>query len=178
MTALGYNRGSCIRGRRAGERRGSLPWFCLRSVCGLVCACVCALGMVMRTRCRLRRSRRRRSRPSCSCFLGITSFFLVGRLPCPLVLPGVVSRLLGVAAHEAAVGLAWALGLLACSCVHLLPAKQQCHAALLRVLQMHRHLVPRLVFGLRLAYDLLCYPAGSKPRSNRCDDRFLETRTP
>ena len=176
MPALGYNRGSCIRCRRAGERRGSLPWFAFVVCAGL---CVCALGMVVRMRCRLRRSRGRRSRPSCSCFLGITSFFFglgVSRVlwSCRVV----VSRLLGVAAHEAAVGLAWALGLLACSCVRLLQAKQQCHAALLRVLQMHRHLVPRLVFGLRLAYDLLCYPAGSKPRSNRCDDRFLETRTP
>ena len=116
----------------------------------------------------------RRSRPSCSCFLGITSFSFFG-LGVSRVLWScrvVVSRLLGVAAQEAAVGLVWALGLLACSCVRLLQAKQQCHAALLRVLQMHRHLVPRLVFGLRLACILLCYPAGSTPRSNRCDDPF------
>ena len=144
---------------------------CLRSVCGLVCACVCAPGMVMRTRCRLRRSRSLVS-------LALLLFFWLGVSRVLWSCRVVVSRLLGVAAHEAAVGLAWALGLLACSCVRLLQAKQQCHAALLRVLQMHRHLVPRLVFGLRLAYDLLCYPAGSKPRSNRCDDRFLETRTP
>ena len=123
----------------------------------------------MRTRCRLRRSRGRRSRPSCSCFLGII-WLGVSRVlwSCQVV----VSRLLGVAAQEAAVGLAWALGLLACSCARLLQAKQQGHAALLRVLQTHRHLVQRLVFGLRLACDLLCYPAGSTPRSNHCDDPF------
>ena len=128
----------------------------------------------MRTRCRLRRSRGRRSRPSCSCFLGITSFVLVGRLPCPLVLSGrgfAASR-----SRRARSGRRLSLGFgassLYYSCVRLLQAQQQGHAALLRVLQMHRHLVPRLVFGLRLACDLLCYPAGSTPRSNRCDDPF------
>ena len=39
LAVFGYNRGSCIRGRRAGERRGSFPWFAFVVCAGL---CVCA----------------------------------------------------------------------------------------------------------------------------------------
>ena len=158
LAAFRCNRGSCIRSR-SGERRGWLPRlaFAVECPCGRVAGRGGGgVGLAVLV------------------FLILFPFWLgVCRVlwSCRVV----VSRLLGVTAREKAVGLAWALGLLACSCVRLLQAAEHSLSSLLRMFQMHWHLVARLVFGLRLACDLLRYHAGSTPRSQRCEEPILRT---